>query len=89
MVATPLKPPSTNLLTTPVIAWVNPPENFILDDTPVGNDAQAALEKQRADQAQIEVERLAELLRSQGIDSGGDRLGGAAEWGNGKGSDRS
>jgi multidrug resistance efflux pump len=31
---------------------------------------QATLEKQRADQAQIEVERLAELLRSQGIDPG-------------------
>jgi hypothetical protein len=41
-----------------------------LDDTPVEHDAQAALEKQRADQAQIEVERLAELLRSQGIDLG-------------------
>jgi hypothetical protein len=31
---------------------------------------QAALEKQRADEALLKVERLAELLRSQGIDPG-------------------
>jgi hypothetical protein len=33
-------------------------------------EEQAALEKQRADEAQLKVERLAELLRSQGIDPG-------------------
>jgi hypothetical protein len=31
---------------------------------------QALLEKQRADEAQLQIERLAELLRSQGIDPG-------------------
>jgi hypothetical protein len=43
MVATPLKSISTNLLTAPVVAWVKPPEDFVLDDSPVENDAQPLL----------------------------------------------
>jgi hypothetical protein len=41
MVATPSKPAPQ--LTTPVLAWVKPPEDFVLDDTPVENDAQPLL----------------------------------------------
>ena len=40
MVAT---PPKTVQLVTPDIAWVKPPDDFILDETPVGNNGQPLL----------------------------------------------
>ncbi len=43
MVATPIKPVEPMRWVKPTIAWVKPPDDFVLDDTPVENDAQPLL----------------------------------------------